>query len=270
VSWCADRNGPAAINLARAPELAARSSVTLSDGQKVDVASVFELLRALAAKYTPEVVSEITGVSANMIRDLAAAFANAKPAAIRAGFGIDRYYYSDLTIRAIAALAVMTGNIGKPGGGVTINGGDKVASVRARSFHSPDGKAPHRVFNMMEADAAVTHGTPYPIKMECISFGNPFNQGKPNRRRVISEYVEKLEFLVVIDHFMTDTAQYADLVLPACTIFERLDLVVDRFVQLQQPAIKPDLDAHRNGPIYAHLNGPIQCAGLVKELEHRG
>lgn len=253
VSWCADQHGPAAINAVRAPELAARNSVTLSDGQKVDVASVFELLRALAAIYTPEVASEITDVPADTIRELAAALANAKPAAVRAGYGIDRYYYSDLTIRAIAALAVVTGNIGKPGGGITINGGDKVASARARSFYSPDGKAPHRVFNVMDADAAVRQGTPYPIKMECISFGNPFNQGKPNRQRVISEYVGNLDFLVVIDHFMTDTAKYADLVLPACTIFERLDIVVDRFIHLQQPAVKPEGEAKSDFDIFCLL-----------------
>lgn len=253
VLWCADRNGPAPIGSVRAPELAARSSVTLSDGRKVDVATVFELLRTLAAKYTPEVASQITDVPADTIRDLAAAFASAKPAAIRAGYGIDRYYYSDLTMRAIAALAVVTGNIGKPGGGVTINGGDKVAPVRARSFYSPDGKAPHRVFNVMEADAAVTQGTPYPIKMECISFGNPFNQGKPNRQKVISEYIDQLEFIVVIDHFMTDTARYADLVLPACTIFERLDIIADRFVQLQQPAVRPEGEAKSDFDIFCLL-----------------
>ena len=54
--------------------------------------------------------------------------------------------------------------------------------------------------------------------MECISLGNPYNQVKPNRNRVLAEYVSKLEFIVVIDHFMTDTAKQADLVLPACAL----------------------------------------------------
>jgi molybdopterin-containing oxidoreductase family molybdopterin binding subunit len=204
VVWCVDRNIPVPISSVRSLELSGRYSVTMSDGQKVDVASVFELLRELAAEHTAEAASQITDVPADTIRNLAAAVANAKPAAIRAGYGIDRYYFSDLTMRAIAALAIVTGNIGKPGGGVSINGGDKVAPIRARSFYSPDGKAPHRMFGIMQADAAVTRGVPYPIKMECISFGNPFNQGKPNRQKVISEYIDQLEFITVIDHFMTD------------------------------------------------------------------
>jgi molybdopterin-containing oxidoreductase family molybdopterin binding subunit len=109
------------------------------------------------------------------------------------------------------------------------------------------------MFSMMEADAAVTQSKPYPIKMECIAFGNPFNQGKPNRRKVIDEYITRLEFVVVIDHFMTDTARYADLVLPACTIFEKCDIVVDRFIHLQQPAVTPAGEAKSDLEIFSLL-----------------
>jgi len=110
----------------------------------------------------------------------------------------------------------------------------------------------------MHADAAVISGDPYPIKMEVISFGNPFNQGKPNRRKVLGTYLEKLDFVVVIDHFMTDTARHADLVLPAATIFERTDVAVDRFVQLQEKAVEPEGEAKSDFDIFrliAESNG---------------
>jgi len=258
VVWCAKADATVAVASASAPALRVRGAATLADGTTVGVASVFALLSDLAAEYPPEVASRITEVPAETIRQLALDFMKAKPAAIRAGYGIDHYYYGDMAMRAITALAVVTGNIGMPGGGVSVVGGDRVAPLRARTFYMPDGKAPATV-SLMEADAAVRNDDPYPVRMECISFGNPFNQGKPDRRKVISEYVEKLEYIVVIDHFMTETARHADLVLPACTIFERPDIVVDRFVHLQQPAVKPEGEAKSDFDIYRLL---AERAGL--------
>lgn len=248
--WCDASGAPQALSTAQRPQLRFRGELRLADGTTVPVASAFELLACMASEYTTEVAAEIAGIPADVIANLADDFARARPAAIRAGFGLDHYYFSDLSMRAIAALAVVTGNVGKPGTGVMINAGDKVAPVVGRSFYSPDDLAPHHVFNLMEADAAVVHGTPFEIKMECVSFGNPFNQGKPNSNRVTSEYLGKLDYLVVIDHFMTETAKYADLVLPACTIFERLDMVVDRVIQLQQPAVAPEGQAKSDFDIF--------------------
>jgi molybdopterin-containing oxidoreductase family molybdopterin binding subunit len=106
---------------------------------------------------------------------------------------------------------------------------------------------------MLEADQAVKEGTPYPIKMECISLGNPFNQVKPDRNKVLTEYIGNLEFIAVIDHFMTDTAKWADLVLPAATIFERTDIVVDEFIQLQQQVVEPEGEAKSDFEIFRAL-----------------
>lgn len=258
MAWCANTGGPAPIDAAGAPTLFTRQSVVLHDGSSTEVATVFELMRALAAQYPVDVAAEICGIPAENILALAAEFAAADRAAIRAGYGIDHYYYSDVTMRAIAALVVAKGCIGKPGTGVMINAGDKLAPFHANSFYAPDGKRPHRAFSLMHADAAVITEDPYPIKMEVISFGNPFNQGKPNRRKVIGTYVEKLDYLVVIDHFMTDTARHADLVLPAATIFERVDVAIDRFVQLQEKAVEPAGEAKSDFDIFkmiAQRNG---------------
>ena len=258
MAWCANTDKPVPIDEAGAPTLVTRQSVALKNGSSIEVATVFELLRALAAQYPVDVAADICGIPAENISALAAEFAGAERAAIRAGYGIDHYYYSDVTMRAIAALVVVKGHIGKPGTGVMINAGDKLAPFHASSFYSPDGKMPHRAFSLMHADAAVINEDPYPIKMECISFGNPFNQGKPNRRKVIDTYLSKLEYLVVIDHFMTDTARYADLVLPAATIFERVDVAIDRFVQLQEKAVEPAGEAKSDFDIFkliAQRNG---------------
>jgi anaerobic selenocysteine-containing dehydrogenase len=258
MAWSDGAARPVGVDESLLPELFVRQSVQLSDGSLVETATVFELMRELAAHYPPSAAAEICGIPETVISELAADFAEAKTAAIRAGYGIDHYYYSDLTMRAIAALVVAKGCIGKPGTGVMINAGDKLAPFHASSFYAPDGKRPHQAFSLMHADAAVINGDPYPIKMEVISFGNPFNQGKPNRRKVIGTYLDKLDFVVVIDHFMTDTARYADLVLPAATIFERTDVTIDRFVQLQEKAVEPEGEAKSDFDIFkliAERNG---------------
>ncbi|MEO1475531.1 MAG: molybdopterin-dependent oxidoreductase [Pseudomonadota bacterium] len=255
--WCRDVQGPVAISATDTPQLDVAASLELADGTKVTVASVFRQIQELVSDFEPTRAEAITGVDADTIRSLASTYANAKPGAIRIGYGVDRWYHADLTARAIALLACLCGNIGVPGGGVSLVDGGKSVPVKGSHFYSPDGKLP-TFLNMMEADEAVREGTPYPIKMECISLGNPFNQVKPNRQKVLEEYVGSLEFITVIDHFMTDTAKLADLVLPACTIFERTDIVVDRFIQLQQRLVEPLGEARSDFEIFqafARANG---------------
>lgn len=250
--WCREADAPLTPNAANDSELDWAGSLTTTDAGSIPVASVFSLYKDMVDRFTPEAASQITGIPAQTIINLAEQYASAAPGAIRMGFGIDRYYNSDSTARAIANLACLTGNIGIPGAGISINDAGRSAPVRARTFYSPDGKLPGAL-SMMEVDSAVRKGDPYPIKMECIALSNSFNQLRPNRAQVLEEYVGSLEFIVVIDHFMTDTAKQADLVLPACTIFERTDLVVDSFLQMQQRLVEPEGEAKCDFDIFCLL-----------------
>ena len=250
--WCAEANAPAPIEKAVRAELDAAHTITLADGRTLEIASVFNLFSALIEPYTPEHAASVTTVEAKTIVDLARRYANAAPGAIRIGYGVDRWYNADLTARAIASLATLCGYIGVPGGGVSLVAGARSVPVRGSRFYAPEGRRAE-FLSMMEADQAVLEDTPFPIRMECISLGNPYNQVKPNRNRVLAEYVSKLEFIVVIDHFMTDTAKQADLVLPACTLFERTDVVVDEFVQLQQRLVEPEGEARSDFDIFKAL-----------------
>jgi len=252
VVWCAEADRLVRASEARAPGLAVSQSVRLVDGTEAEVVSVFQLVERLCRDYAPAKAEKVTGVAADLIVSLAKRYAEAGPAAIRVGYGIDRWYNADLSARAIAMLACLCGYIGVPGGGVSLISGGRTVPVKAGRFFAPDRKQPSFI-SMMEADEAVTKGNPYPIKMECISLGNPFNQVKPNRNKVLEEYVGSLEFIAVIDHFMTDTAKWADLVLPACTIFERTDLVVDKFIQLQQRVVEPEGEARSDFEIFRAL-----------------
>ena len=249
LAWCSEANAPRPVPAVRAPRLGFSGVVHGDDGTKREVVSVFSLVESIVADFRPSEAARVTGVDANTIVELARRYAEADPAAIRVGYGVDRWYHADLNGRAIALLACLCGTVGRPGGGVSLVSGGRSVPVRGSRFYSPERKLPN-FLSMMEADQAVLEGTPYPVKMECISLGNPFNQVKPNRKKVIEEYVESLDFIAVIDHFMTDTAKLADLVLPACTIFERTDIVVDKFIQLQQRVVEPEGEARSDFEIF--------------------
>ncbi|MEM9744431.1 MAG: molybdopterin-dependent oxidoreductase [Pseudomonadota bacterium] len=247
--WCTQAGGLRPLSDAKDPQLDARASVRCVDGRTLQVATVFKQFEGIAASYPSAVAESLTGVAAEVIRSLALRYAQARRAALRIGYGVDRWYSADLTARAIATLPCLCGQIGVSGGGVSLVSGGQSVPVKGSRFYAPERKFPN-FLSMMEADAAVTTGTPYPVKMECISLGNPYNQVKPNRNRVLNEYIRNLEFIAVIDHFITDTAKQADLVLPACTIFERTDIVVDDFIQLQQPVVPPEGEAKTDFEIF--------------------
>ena len=230
--WCADSNAAVVPEQAKAVALSYTGTVPTQDGAAADVQTVFALHEIMVADYSPDAAEAITGVAADTITTLAREYAQAKPAAIRVGYGIDHYYHADTTARSIALLACLTGNIGIAGGGISLHEGTKHVGVRARHFYAPDAKY-SKTLTFAELDAAVRKGNPYPVKMECISLGNPYILARPGYLNKLQEYLNGLEFITVIDHFMTDTAKWADLVLPACTIFERTDIVIDRIIQLQ-------------------------------------
>ncbi len=252
VVWDPSLECAAAQSNCDAPALHGSYRVTLADGTAIDCAPVFELLRELARNYSAERAGAITGVPAQTIRELAREFAARKPAAIRIGYGVDRWYYSDYTARAAANLVVATGNIGIAGGGISVHDGTYAAPLNLHPFRSPGGReaATLDVISLMKA---IEQGDPYPVRALWLSASNMFNQTSANRARVLSAIVPKLDLLVVVDHFMTDTAALADVVLPACTIFEKKDLVAGMFLQLQRRAVEPEGESKSDWDIFAGL-----------------
>ena len=232
--------------------LAGRFPVHLFGGKTVHCAPALQLLRDLVREYSPERAAEITGIPAQTIRDLAREFATRKPSSIRMGYGVDRWYYSDYTARAVAALAVVTGNIGVPGGGISLHSGTYPVPLDLRTFRSPGGESA-KTLDVISLLSAIELGTPYPVKALWLSASNLFNQPAANRGRVMSAVLPQLEFIVVSDHFMTASAEVADLVLPACTIFEKTDLVPGIFLQLQQKVVEPEGESKSDFDIFAAL-----------------
>ncbi len=252
--WDGHADGPCPHAAAREASLEGCYPIQLAGGTTVRCAPAFQLLCELAAEYPAERAAGITAIPAETIRGLATELATRKPSSIRIGYGVDRWYWSDYTARAVAALAIATGNIGVPGGGISVHSGTYPVPASMMAFRSPDGRSAS-LLDTIGLMSAIESGRPYPVKALWLSASNMFNQTAPNRKRVLSSIVPRLDFIVVSEHFMTASAELADVVLPAATIFERLDLIPGIFLQLQQAAAAPEGESKSEFDIFAALAG---------------
>jgi len=203
---------------------------------EIECRPAFQLLIDRAQEYPPEKVSEITEVPAETIRNLALEYAQCKPVATYRGMGVQRTFHGDVLFRAINTLAAITGNLHLVAPQLPVY----------ELYAYLHGITTCNFMPILKAYDAIGKGDPYPIKALWIAKQNWVNQ-LPDANRVTKGLFPKLELIVVADIFMTASARYADIVLPACTFFEQTDLVppinvapsmMDYF-QLQHKAIEP-------------------------------
>ena len=220
--------------------------VELTDGSRVEVAPAWSLVAAEVDRWTPERAQEVTGVPADLIARAARAYATESPAAILMGGGSNHWFHGDHIGRAYALLATVTGNIGRSGGGFSVYVGQyKVRLDTSPWWTLPDRSAPivPSIYFLRGRSETMHPNVPYPengFKALFCTFANMFVQS-PDLNRLY-ETLEELELIVVVDPILTETAKYADIVLPATTWYEKTDLTatpVHPFVQIQQAAIPP-------------------------------
>ena len=206
-------------------------SEDLYDKEFVDKYTVgFDKLVEHVKQYSPQKVEKITWVAAEDIKRIARIFATTKPASIIQGIcSLDQQINGLQTSRVLALLQVVTGNIDIPGGWVNVPF-PRLGSLHIKVEEKPIGAAEHPLFyslwgrqspygqTMYFADTALTE-KPYPIKALIVTGGNPALTLPDSNK--IRQALEKLDFLAVIDLFMTETTEIADIVLPACSFMER-------------------------------------------------
>jgi anaerobic selenocysteine-containing dehydrogenase len=213
----------------------------------------FDALQQVAAQYPADKVAEKLWLSAEQIREVTRLYAITKPAAIIDGNGLDMHREVFDTTRAIAMLRALTGNLDKPGGDVL----PQPIAVRNIQMKDrlPKGALPitqqYPLFNTFSDTwgnqvqgcvvDAILEETPYPLKMVVVQSGNPLVTMADSKRT--REAFSKVETLVVIDLFMTETAQLADVILPAASCFEKTQLnrssIRNNPIILQNAAITP-------------------------------
>lgn len=191
----------------------------------------FDKLAAHVAPYSPQKVEEITWIPAAKIRLAARLYASSSPACISPGVALELHANGFQAARAIAILQAITGNLDVPGGALFLTeallSDMSVANQRQSMpaigqneyplFHKSTGHAQAHLY----ADA-ILEGRPYPIKALVIVGSNPALTW-PNTNKVLDAFA-KLEFLAVMDPFMTQTAGLAHLVLPSATFLGRTEL----------------------------------------------
>ncbi len=216
----------------------------LYDGDYVARYTVgIDALRDRAREFPPDRVASITGLPEDVIVDFARSYATVKPSAIRLGYGLTRNSNGGMMARAITCLPALVGAWRHLGGGLLLSSSSHFGWNRAavmRPDLRPAGPLP-RAINMNELGAALAGQQNPPVRSMMIWNCNPAAVA-PNSNLVIDGLMRDDLFTVVHEQLMTDTARYADVLLPATSQMEHLDLHFSygqMYVQLNQPAIEP-------------------------------
>ena len=217
----------------------------------------FEELKARAAEFPPERVEKITGIPAADIRTLAREYATTQPSAIRQGVAVERSPGGGDAIRAITMLPALVGAWRHVGGG-TVEMPIWEFPFKFDFMCRPDWIKPGtRVVNELDLGAALTGAMPLdpPIKSLFVYNSNPVSQA-PNASQIVEGLKREDLFTVVSELFITDTARYADLLLPATMQAEQYDLMVTwghLYVMLNQPAIAAPGECVPNVDLFRRL-----------------
>lgn len=217
-----------------------------------------EQLRERVREYPPSRVAAITGVAEERIVDLARRFGRARAAFVRINYGLQRHGGGGMAVRTIACLPAVTGHWRRAGGGVQLSTSANFMFNRT-ALERPDLSPPVRTINMIRLGDALTMddagvGGP-PVKALVVYNSNPAAVA-PDRGAVVRGLARDDLFTVVLEHFQTDTADWADWVLPATTQLEHWDVHLSyghHYVTLNRPAIAPLGEAKPNSEIFRLL-----------------
>jgi anaerobic selenocysteine-containing dehydrogenase len=225
-----------------------------------DHTSGWEALRERALRWTPERAAAVCGVPAEQIRRLARDYGTIAPAAIRLNYGMQRVRGGGNAVRAVACLPALVGAWRHRAGGALLSSTGMFPTDRA-ALQRPDllGARRPRTINMVTiGDDLLRQGSAaFGPRIEALVVydSNPVAVA-PHSSRVVAGFAREDLFTVVLEHFRTDTADYADYVLPATTQLEHWDIHQSyghTDVLLNRPAIAPVGEARPNTEVFRAL-----------------
>jgi anaerobic selenocysteine-containing dehydrogenase len=222
-------------------------------------------LRERALQWPPERAAEVCGITVDELRQLARDYGSMRPAAIRLNYGMQRVHGGGSAVRLIALLPCLTGAWTQRGGGMLLSASswsgrfvDGAALERPDLMPMCDGKLP-RIINMSTiGDDLLREASPAfgpQVQALVVYNSNPVAVA-PDSRRVAAGFARDDLFTVVLEHFMTDTADLADYVLPATTQLEHLDVHKSyghTYVLINHPSIATVGEALPNTEIFRRL-----------------
>ena len=245
--WDKNSQGPRAWDVDRLhyesenvdPALTGLCSARLADGNEVECRPVWQAIMDIVSEWTPEKTAEVTWLSPEKIRESARMYAQSGPATIEWGVSLSQCSRSTPTNQAILHLKAITGNLDVPGGNAfwhvpgfqvpstPLPPGQEEKRITGGYVFSKPGMSPLPSAHQPAVWKAAATGDPYPIRALYGETSNPLvSHEKPDR--YVIEALKKMDFIVWSDVTMTPSTEWADIVLPASTPFER-DWVHDGF-----------------------------------------
>jgi anaerobic selenocysteine-containing dehydrogenase len=219
----------------------------------------FDGLRERVKEYAPQRVAELTGIPAEEIVTLAREYATTRPAVIRLNYGVQRSDRGAMAVRTIALLPALTGSWKDVGGGLQLStsqafqfnrAGLERADLQQRSLGREA-----RLVNMSLLGHALTEMDNPPVKAMVVYNSNPAAIA-PNQNAVRRGLAREDLFTVVLEQMPTDTADYADILLPVTTFLEHTDLYLaygHYYLQLARPAVPRPGETRPNVEIFRLL-----------------
>jgi len=221
----------------------------------------FDGLRERVREWTPRRAAELTGIGAEEIAGLAREYATTRPAVIRVNYGVQRSERGAMAVRTIALLPALTGSWKDVGGGLQLSTSqafhlNREGLERADLQRLALGREA-RLVNMTELGKALTTLNRPPVKALVVYNSNPAAIA-PHQNTVLAGLRREDLFTVVLEQFQNDTADYADILLPATTFLEHTDLYFaygHYHLQLARPALPPPGEAKSNVEVFRLLAG---------------
>ena len=214
-------------------------------------------LRARAAEWTMERAAGVADIDVNLLERVAELYVEATPAVIRCGWGLERNRNGGNAALAVLALPAVAGKFGVRGGGYSMSNSAAVDLADKPWIGAAEPQT--RVVNMNHLGRALTGGDGAPVNLLFVYNCNPAAT-MPDQNRVMRGLARDDLFTVVFDQVLTDTARWADVVLPATTFLEHYDVAHSYglgALQLVQPVIEAVGEARPNAEVFCELAGHI-------------
>lgn len=223
-------------------------------------------LRERALPWTFDRAAEVSGVDPGLLERAASMYADHTPALVRCGWGLERNRNGGNAAMAVLALPAVAGKFGVRGGGYSMSNS---ASWDIERPWIGAAEPATRVVNMNRLGRALTELDQPPIDVLFCYNANPVAT-VPDQRRIVKGLERENLFTVVFDQVMTDTALYADVLLPATTFLEGYDFARaygPLSLQLSRPVIEPVGEARTNADVFADLG---RRCGVLSDDEPSG
>ncbi len=225
-------------------------------------------LRARAAEWTIERAAQVAGIDADALTRLAEMYVAASPAVIRCGWGLERNRNGGAAAAAVLALPAVAGKFGVRGGGFSMSN-SAAWGIKAAAWMNDVPEPSTRVVNMNHLGRALLDYDAPPIEMLFVYNCNPLAT-MPDQNRVLQGLQRRDLFTVVFDQVFTDTARYADVILPATTFLENYDIAKGYgpiSLQLVRPAIEPVGESRPNAEVFSELAERLGIGTAESETE---